>query len=325
MPIDLLSVPGVEDRPFLLLSPHLDDAWLSAAGLLQQADCEVWTVFAGEPDPPVTSAWDITCGFTSSRETMAARREEDRLAFCGSRAGHRQLPFLDAAYSSPPQSRRSAAALQDLVQGWVDEYPDGLLAIPVGAGVHVPQASWQRLRDRIRPATDATSVSGSADDKADGSPEARQSETASPKPSARLLGKAQAQTKQTIRALMHADHQRRRRKAQRRGMAANPDHLIVRTVGLNVALGTPGTDVVFWEDLPYLWHEPGADQARRMARHSGRQLIECTLSVDLPDKFDRLQSYRSQLDHLDAEGRLSQPGHLPAEETYWFMHSKAGR
>lgn len=292
-------------RDVVVLSPHLDDAWLSAFALLtSEASVQVWTVFAGEPDPPQSTAWDARCGFPDSRSTMRARRAEDVAAFADSAVVVRHLPLLDAAYRDPQTGRRQAHQLRSELQGWVDTHPHGAIALPVCAGVQVKPALWQGILDRWRPTL--------PDD--DPAPDG-------PRPSPPVARRGpRAFATDAVRRVLHADHQRRRRAAQRRGMAVNPDHLLVRDIGLEVALQQPGVDVVFWEDLPYLWHDRGERQAGRIARTHQIALEERTIPIDPAAKFDRLRHYQSQLDLLDPQHhRLSRPGLLPTDETYWIL------
>jgi LmbE family N-acetylglucosaminyl deacetylase len=92
---------------WIYLSPHLDDAVLSAGGLIyDQAESgipvEIWTFmcgFAPEADvSPFAELLHTQWGFSSAAETTRKRREEDRraAAILGARAVH--LDFLDCIY-----------------------------------------------------------------------------------------------------------------------------------------------------------------------------------------------------------------------------------
>lgn len=293
----------VGDRPVLLLSPHLDDAWLSAAALITSTECEVWTVFAGRPVPAQQTAWDIASGFADSDATMAAREAEDRAAFDSLEHRVRRLTYLDATYVEPPQRREQAEALRADLHDWAQAHPGGVLAVPVGAGVHVEPAGWERARERLRPPTPS--------DQNRVAPEAPASPAA---PDHRHLAA------NFVRKAMHADHQRRRRKAQRRGMAANPDHLLVRDVAMEVAAATDAVDVLAWEDLPYLWHARGASRVPVLERTHGLRAERVEVDVDVELKFERLANYGSQLEVLDPQrGRLTARDGLPTSETYWMF------
>lgn len=307
----------VGDRDVLLLSPHLDDAWLSAAALIGATECEIWTVFGGAPDPAQQTAWDIASGFADSDATMAARTAEDRAAFSDMESRVRRLPYLEASYAEPPLRREQSAALRADMQEWAEQRPGGVLALPVCAGVHVEPATWQKARERLRQSdVGAPPQSAGTDSPAAASAAAPSSASASPE--------SRRAAASLVRRAMHADHQRRRRKAQRRGMAANPDHVLVRDVGLEVAAAVPGVEVLLWEDLPYLWHERGAARIARLERSYGLDATRIDVEVDVAQKYRRLSNYASQLEVLDPQHkRLTDRAGLPATETYWMMRRRA--
>lgn len=95
------SVPRV-----LAISPHLDDAALSAGATLaelsaQGTHVEVLTLFAGTPNEPLTDvarAFHTKCGLRTDATAVVVRRDEDRAAVheLGAHAHHRE--FLDAIY-----------------------------------------------------------------------------------------------------------------------------------------------------------------------------------------------------------------------------------
>lgn len=111
---------GVQDRAWIwlnrsvriiYLSPHLDDAVLSAGGVIHaQADAgtpvEIWTVMAGIPHDPESPAFaqemHRVWGFRSALETVEVRRTEDRRAAArlGAKAVH--FDFLDCIYRRGP-------------------------------------------------------------------------------------------------------------------------------------------------------------------------------------------------------------------------------
>jgi LmbE family N-acetylglucosaminyl deacetylase len=96
------------------ISPHLDDAVLSAGGLLAQlVQPQVYTVFAGFPIPlPRLTEWDAECGFAEGDDVVALRREEDRRALQRLGATAHWLDFLDSQYSEArPSASDIAAAL----------------------------------------------------------------------------------------------------------------------------------------------------------------------------------------------------------------------
>ncbi|MGJ6980366.1 hypothetical protein ACSDQ9_07530 [Aestuariimicrobium soli] len=296
-----------DDVPVLALSPHLDDLVFSAAAVVQHRPVEVWTVFAGLPDPAVTTAWDQACGFPDSTATLAARRAEDEAAFAGSRATIRHLPLLDGPYTNPARRRRDLAGLAEELRVWLTDHPDGVVLAPACAGARVASAVWERWRPR-RPASTPA-----------GDPLDPPQQDSAPLPrDIRTWGL------RLVRAAMHADHQRRRAAARRRGLAVNTDHVAVRDLVLEVATDPrcPCT-VVLYEDLPYLWAEPADAEVASVAQRLGLQPDLTELAVDVDDKFARIAAYRSQLDVMDpVERRLSTPGRLPGHERYWTLTRK---
>jgi LmbE family N-acetylglucosaminyl deacetylase len=87
------------DAPVIVLSPHLDDAVLSAWSVLTgPSDVLVVNVFAGVPENGSPPRWDRVLRATDSRELVRARIAEDReaLALAGRTAVN--LHLLDAQY-----------------------------------------------------------------------------------------------------------------------------------------------------------------------------------------------------------------------------------
>jgi LmbE family N-acetylglucosaminyl deacetylase len=123
------------DSPMLVLSPHFDDAALSCAALIaREKPVDVLTVFAGEPDPPRQGEWDRLTGFSDSTESNRARRAEENAAFAGS--PHR-LAFLDLVeldYLAGPRVPDDAKTIATAASRWLEEYADGVVAVPAGAG-----------------------------------------------------------------------------------------------------------------------------------------------------------------------------------------------
>ncbi|BDZ59039.1 PIG-L family deacetylase [Barrientosiimonas endolithica] len=126
--------PVLHARPVLVLAPHLDDAWLSAAGVLQRATCTVWTVFAGTPSPVQSTPWDAASGFADSDATMRARTDEDTKAFAGTPHEVERLPLLDATYADHAVRAQDRQELGRRLDAWLESHPDGVVVAPVGAG-----------------------------------------------------------------------------------------------------------------------------------------------------------------------------------------------
>ena len=135
----------------VVVSPHLDDAVLSAWSALSEggAHVAVVTVFAGVPprDTPL-SAWDRHTAAEGAAELVLRRREEDASALGVCEVGHIHLDFLDVVYRSAAVPRAAiVAALRDVVAeadevwvpGGVGGHPDHLATAraaldAVGAG-----------------------------------------------------------------------------------------------------------------------------------------------------------------------------------------------
>lgn len=87
-----------------VLSPHLDDAVLSLGQhLAAHRDDEhlerIVTVFAGKPQGlRMVTAYDVSCGFGSSRRAVESRREEDERACKQLGVLHTHLNELDNQY-----------------------------------------------------------------------------------------------------------------------------------------------------------------------------------------------------------------------------------
>ena len=101
------------------VSPHLDDAALSATAALAGGDATVVTLFTAVPpaERPV-SWWDRLTGATSSRDRQRERLEEDAaaMALLGAKGVHLDEP--EAAYrDSDPDLRLATARLTQLLAG----------------------------------------------------------------------------------------------------------------------------------------------------------------------------------------------------------------
>src|SRR5512145_2891689 len=93
---------------WIYLSPHLDDAVLSAGGLIYDQThsgipVEIWTFMCGDPQlgddiSPFAQVQHFMWGFPSAEAAIRGRREEDRnaAAILGAKAVH--FDFLDCIY-----------------------------------------------------------------------------------------------------------------------------------------------------------------------------------------------------------------------------------
>jgi LmbE family N-acetylglucosaminyl deacetylase len=100
-------VVKIETMRWIYLSPHLDDAVLSAGGLIYEQTqsgipVEIWTFMCGYAPPgdvsPFAQLQHTQWGFASAEETTRMRREEDKsaAALVGATAVH--FDFLDCIY-----------------------------------------------------------------------------------------------------------------------------------------------------------------------------------------------------------------------------------
>src|SRR5512141_1171065 len=92
---------------WIYLSPHLDDAALSAGGLIYEqtqagVPVEIWTFMSGIPDlteySPFAQLLHFQWGFANAEETFRARREEDLSAAKILGAKNVHFDFWDCIY-----------------------------------------------------------------------------------------------------------------------------------------------------------------------------------------------------------------------------------
>ncbi len=130
----------------VVISPHLDDAVLSLAGVLGAASrrTEVISLITAAPPGPV-SDWTRATGFADNEAEYAARRQEDASAMArlGCRYRHEGLTSgdtLEAAAGRVSQRLRQAS-------------PGGLgrtlVLLPAGAGGPAPRSPLRRLVRRL--------------------------------------------------------------------------------------------------------------------------------------------------------------------------------
>lgn len=139
--LDLLQASRV-----VVISPHLDDAVFSVAGVLSAARgrAEVITVFT-EAQTGQSDDWARLSGFTDSEAEHQARREEDALAMnrLGCRFRHLGL--------RPGQANE--ALISEVTGAIRRDRPDGmahtLVLLPAGAGGPTPTSRLGRLAQRL--------------------------------------------------------------------------------------------------------------------------------------------------------------------------------
>lgn len=125
-------------RKVLLVSPHFDDAILSAGQFMaDRPDTVVYTVFGGHPED-ITSVtpYDEKCGFKTSYEAMEARRVEDMGATAYLNADYIHGSFKDSQYgrtleeSDERMIHRVYTSIKDILEQ--DDYE--FMLAPIGAG-----------------------------------------------------------------------------------------------------------------------------------------------------------------------------------------------
>lgn len=106
----------------VVLSPHLDDAVLSAFSVLREG-ARVVNVCTGLPEPGFVAGWDELTGATDSRRRMEERLDEDRAALGLAGIEPDGLDFLDEQYRSAPIDQAAlnasiAEAVGDATEVW---------------------------------------------------------------------------------------------------------------------------------------------------------------------------------------------------------------
>ena len=116
----------------IVVSPHLDDAVLSASARLSVGDAHVVTVCAGiPPDDAELSAWDARSGARSASERARERLREDDAALSVLGAGTTRLGELGQHYRGAPYDvDRVADQLMPLLSGVREVW------LPAGIGGH---------------------------------------------------------------------------------------------------------------------------------------------------------------------------------------------
>jgi LmbE family N-acetylglucosaminyl deacetylase len=110
-------VQHAPDAPVVVVSPHLDDAVVSAWSVLTgPGEVVVVNVFAGVPADGRPPRWDRVLRATDSRELVRARIAEDREALALAGRTPVNLDFLDAQYrDADPDLAELVAALAERV------------------------------------------------------------------------------------------------------------------------------------------------------------------------------------------------------------------
>lgn len=117
----------------LLISPHFDDAVLSAGQFMaDRPDCEVVTVFAGTPNNPddLHTPYDIKCGFDNARNAVGSRVRENDNALALLEASAINLEFPDSQYGQFVNLSDVRSELQEIVNKGDYE----MILAPLGLG-----------------------------------------------------------------------------------------------------------------------------------------------------------------------------------------------
>lgn len=298
----------------LVLSPHLDDALFSVHTLIAHSRPEVWTVFAGAPDHAGPTGWDVQCGYDNSIDLVEQRRREDLRAFDGLGATLRHLPLLERAYTDTHRRADDLRTLRVELHQWLDGHSQGspLICVPVGAGTQMSTGLIGWLRERL-------GRGNGSDESAVGAENAATQSEAD-----RGRGGALAQAKALVRRGLHWDFQRRRAAAQRRGMLANEDHVVVRDTVAALTKGLRDVRLIAYEELPYLWGAPGDTAALQLAEMLDAEPIPLALPVDRDAKAACISAYSTQIRLMDPQHRrLETAGTLPDQERLWWIRPTA--
>lgn len=117
----------------LLVSPHLDDAILSAGQhMAGRSDNVVVTVFAGTPDggEKISTPYDRKCGFDEAAGAMSNRRYENDNATALLYAEPINLSFTDGQYGKKWPTEQITSAIQNIIDANTFDYILG----PLGLG-----------------------------------------------------------------------------------------------------------------------------------------------------------------------------------------------
>ncbi len=157
---------------WIYISPHLDDAVLSAGGFIYEQTragipVEVWTCMCGFPPEgevsPLAQVLHFQWGFPSAEETVRSRRAEDVKAITSLGATPVHFDFLDCIYRRgkdgewlytmdvfvPPHADEAdlpaqvARVISDRLQ------PDDVLVCQFGIGSHVDHVAVRRALELL--------------------------------------------------------------------------------------------------------------------------------------------------------------------------------
>lgn len=124
-------------RKILVISPHFDDAVLSAGQFLtERPDADIVTVFGGLPLTPdnVLTPYDEKCGFDSARNAVGARVRENDQALALLMANPINLEFPDSQYENAHANIAYVDDIRRELQEILDSKRYEFIMAPVGLG-----------------------------------------------------------------------------------------------------------------------------------------------------------------------------------------------
>lgn len=143
-----------------------------------------------------------------------------------------------------------------------------------------------------------------------------------PAPSTAVLGTPGGARRRQLRRLVGPAGQallnaRARRMAQRTRPTVHVDHLFVRDALVPLSVEAA---VLLYEEIPYLWGEPGDRSVTELATRNWLRTQQFTVEIDRADKARCIAAYRTQIPLLYARhGRLDSAAGLPSTERYWLL------
>lgn len=156
---------------YIYLSPHLDDAVLSAGGLICEQSCagipvEIWSFMCGFPPDaelsPIAQVLHHQWGTANAEETVRIRRAEDRRAgeIVGAKIVHfdfldciyrrgKQGEWLYADFFAPPHDAEAdlPAQIAQVMVAWLK--PDDAVICPLGIGSHVDHVLVRKAAEML--------------------------------------------------------------------------------------------------------------------------------------------------------------------------------
>ena len=126
--------------PCYFISPHLDDAALSAGGLIthlsKHTQVEVISVFTAASTPPYTLSvlrFLYRCGYTDTNQLLIDRKEEDRKAYSRIGITPHHLGYIDASWRKITSPSKFRQLLSRILPEFLHLYPIHQLHIARGA------------------------------------------------------------------------------------------------------------------------------------------------------------------------------------------------